>query len=89
MHDKQLPVETVRLILLLAESYSTVRGHSRQGAIFSQKVVLKESKRSRTVSAEAKCDGQSRQETKNWLTSLYPVIIGFEAIGRALDNYCI
>ena len=38
---------------------------SRQGVIFSRTIVLEGSKRSRTVLADAKYDGQSQQEAKN------------------------
>ena len=59
MRDKRHPVES-RLCRKQNHAVSAVSA----GRHFSRTVVLEESKRSRTVSAEAKCDGQSRQEAK-------------------------
>ena len=59
VHKKWLPAKTVRVILLLAKSH----GQSPQEAIHPAQVSAG-SKRSRTVSAETKYDGQSLQETK-------------------------
>ena len=53
IHEKWLPAETVRVIQLPAESH------------LPSTTVSAGSKRSRTVSAEAKYDGQSLQEAKS------------------------
>ena len=55
VHEKWLPAETVRVILLPAET---------AGSYLPGTTVSAGSKRSRTVSAEAKYDGQSLQEAK-------------------------
>ena len=59
VHEKWLPAETVRVILLPAENQSV-----SAGSYLPSTIVLTGSKRSRTVSAEAKYDGQSLQEAK-------------------------
>ena len=61
MLGKWLPAETVRVIKLPAESK---QNHTDAGSNVSWTVVSAGSKRSRTVSAEAKYDGQSLQEAK-------------------------
>ena len=56
VHDKWLPVETVRV----KQTHATVS--ARTCYLFSRTVVFGENKRSRTISVEAKYD---RQEAKN------------------------
>ena len=73
MLGKWLPTETVRVNLLPAESLGKKQNHTdgnritrtvSAGSYFSWTVVSEGSKRSRTVSAEAKYDGKSLQEAK-------------------------
>ena len=74
---KVASAETVHVILLpllRISSGSRMRSKSQQEAIFSWMAVLKGSKRLQPVLEEAKYDGQSRQEAKNWHTCLYPVV---------------
>ena len=63
---KWLPAETVRVIKLPAESLGRKQNHTDSlcRSQFSWTVVSAGSRRSRTVSAEAKYDGQSLQEAK-------------------------
>ncbi|MEW8548802.1 MAG: hypothetical protein AB2693_35330 [Candidatus Thiodiazotropha sp.] len=66
-HDEWLPVETVRVILLPAETLDRKQNHTSTisaGSHFTRTVVSAGSKSSRTVSAEAKIDGESLQEAK-------------------------
>ena len=62
VHEKWLPEETVRVILLLAETLG--RKLISAGSYFPSTTVSAGSKRSRTVSAEVKYDGQSLQDAK-------------------------
>ena len=66
VHEKWLPAETVRVILLPAETLIRKLNHTDSlcRKLFSKHKVSAGSKRSRTVSAEAKYDGQSLQEAK-------------------------
>ena len=62
-----LPVDTVHLIWLpprRVSAGSNITQTVSAGSNFSRTVVLEGSKRSRTVLADAKYDGQSQQEAK-------------------------
>ena len=66
--EKWLPAETVCVTLLPAESSrqeAESRGQSLQEAIFHVKEVSAGSKRSRTVSAEVKCDATVSAGSEN------------------------
>ena len=64
VHEKWLPAETVRVILLPAETLGRklITRTVSAGNYLPSITVLAGSKRSRTVSGEAKYDGQSLQE---------------------------
>ena len=65
MHDEWLPAESVRLILLPADTQQEAQSsrQSQQVASFCGKRSWQEA-RSWTISTEAKYEGQSRQEDK-------------------------
>ena len=64
-HEKWLPAETVCVILLPAEMLSRKLNHTvSAGSYFPSRSVSAGSKRSLTVSTEAKYDGQSLQGAK-------------------------
>ena len=67
VHEKWRPAETVRVILLPAEILDRKQNHTDSLCrnLLPSTTVLAGSKRSRTVSAEAKNDGQSQQEAKS------------------------
>ena len=75
--DKYLSAKTVHKILLPAKTCSRRQNHTDslcRKPHFMEISLERISKRSGTVSAEAKYDGQSRQKSKNWSASLYPVL---------------
>ena len=64
VRDKQLPAETVHIISSCRDSLQeTIMRTVSEGSCFSQTAVLEGSKRSRTVSEEAKYNRQSQQGT--------------------------
>ena len=79
VHKKWLPAETVRVILLPAESLGRKLNHTvSAGSYFPSTTVSAGSKRSWTVSAEAKYDGQSLQEAK-MADSFIPCVVSLSS----------
>ena len=66
VHEKWLPAETVHVILLPAKTLSRKQNHAEvsAGNYLPSTTVSAGSKRSQTVSEEAKYDEQSLQEAK-------------------------